>query len=136
MNRNIRHTLLVNTISVCGGQMAVAVEFQTLPGSSAWHATAKHPACDLNYAVQTTAVVPWDGGVDNERRAFCNLGCLVEVVRVHIRNGNMKCDDDSNGRCALKNFVTYGEEVGWQIIGDGEMADPLEKVLIHLIHLS
>ena len=117
--------------------MAMAVEFQTLPGwKSAWHATANHPDCDLNYAVQPTAVVPWDGGVDNERRAFYNLGCLVEVVRVHIRNGNDKCDGDSNGRCALKNFVTYGEEVNWQIIGEGEMEDPLDKVCFHLIYLS
>ena len=48
----------------------------------------------------------------------------------------MKCDGNSNGRCALKNFVTYGEEAGWAVIGEGEMEDPLEKVVFHWIHLS
>ena len=87
----------------------------TKQGSSAWHATANHPDCGMNYE--------WNpGAYARDRMADYNLKCRVSLLRVHVRNSNKICS--SNQRCALKKFDVLSREANWAYIGRFMMPDP------------
>ena len=79
--------------------MAVANEVNTMSGSSAWHATANHPGCDDVYQLAT-------GTYGRNRMADYNLGCNVQLLRIHVLNSNRNCvpSDGPEGtkKCALR----------------------------------
>jgi hypothetical protein len=88
----------------------------TRSGSSAYHATGIEPGCDKTYDLQ-------DGTYGRNRLADYNLGCKVEVIRVHVWNTNSKCGY-GNKKCALKKFDLASREHNWGIIGRHMMPDP------------
>ena len=91
----------------------------TKQGSSAWHATANHPACTKNYE--------WaPGAYARDRMADYNLKCRVSLLRVHVRNSNKQCH--SNKRCALRKFDILSAEANWAYIGRFEMPHPTQTV--------
>ena len=101
--------------------MAVTNELNTMHGSSAWHATANHPGCGDVYQLAT-------GTYGRDRMADYDLGCNVQLLRVHVLNSNRNCVG-SNGpegtkKCALRKFDIRSEEAGWGYIGRHEMPDP------------
>ena len=101
--------------------MAVANEVNTMSGSSAWHATAKHPGCDDVYQLET-------GTYGRNRMADYNLGCNVQLLRIHVLNSNRNCvpSDGPEGtkKCALRKFDILSKEAGWAYIARHEMPDP------------
>ena len=95
--------------------MAPRGEQNTLGGSSAWHATANHAECAMNYE--------WNpGAYARDRLTDYNLHCRVSLLRVHVRNSNKICS--SGTRCALKKFDILSEEASWAYIGRFMMPDP------------
>ena len=100
---------------MCGSIMEPRSEVGTKQGSSAWHATANHPDCGMNYEYNP-------GAYARDRMADYNLKCRVSLLRVHVRNSNKICS--SNQRCALKKFDVLSEEANWAYIGRFMMPDP------------
>ena len=87
----------------------------TKHGSSAWHATANHADCALNYE--------WNpGAYARDRMADYTLKCRVGLLRVHVRNSNKNCHN--NKRCALKKFDVLSNSDPWAYIGRFMMPDP------------
>ena len=60
-----------------------------------------------------------------DRLVDYDLGCKVDLLRVHVRNSNRNCQ--GNSRCALKNFELMGsvdDHTSWNYIGRFTMPDP------------
>jgi hypothetical protein len=102
-------------------------------GFEAVYATGRHLGCDKQYAVHGAA----SSAYARDRLVDFKLGCKVELIRVHVRNGNKHCLCTNCGRCALRKFDLLAPPLtgsSWDFIGRHEMPDP--GTMVHTTYAS
>ena len=121
LNNSPSHLLLVSFklfIAVCGRAMSPQVGQNVKSDYDARYVTSDFQSCKY--------ILAFNPGVyRRDRLVDYDLGCKVDLLRVHVRNSNRNCQ--GNSRCALKNFELMGsvdDHTSWNYIGRFTMPDP------------
>ena len=106
-------------IAVCGRVMSPQGNQNVKSGDyDASYVTSDFQSCKY--------ILAFNPGVyRRDRLVDYDLGCKVDLLRVHVRNSNRNCQ--GNSRCALKNFELMGsvdDHTSWNYIGRFTMPDP------------